>query len=89
VARRIQTDLSSFDPEQLIDSGDDHRTTVEWPKAVFAHLDALVEVARAKTNRQELAAALVATASADRKALRQALELLRDGEVKDLGKKRI
>ena len=82
--RRTKTNLDAFEPSERIDGCQPRRTTVRWPEPVFAHLDVLVAEARAKTDRQELAAALICSTPADRATLRRALELFRDGTIEDL-----
>jgi hypothetical protein len=83
---RIEFPLSNIPPARAIDSDPRHTTTVVWPEAIFAYLDALVDEASSGTNRQELAAALIASAPRDRTELRERLDRFRDGKVRDLGK---
>jgi hypothetical protein len=82
---RTAIQLSDFAPNLELGSADRKRTTVSWPEPVFGQLDLLVAAAKANTDRQELAAALICASRPERDVLVAALEILRAGKVRDLG----
>lgn len=81
---RLPTDLASIQPSHQIDGCDPRTTSVRWPEPVHAYLDELVAAARSRTDRQELAAALICAAAYDQKTLARVLAAYRNNQVRTL-----
>jgi hypothetical protein len=78
--------LDSFEPSDALSGRGGRKTSLDLQEPVFSYLDQLVEVARSRTTRQELIAALICHAQRDPQALKALIDSFRDQmTVADLG----